>query len=89
MYAEHEQHALADVRERLRERFPELHPDVFDAAVQVCHAELTESPIRDFVPILVEHAARDPLAFAQRKRNVADALRSPSTAPPREHDDEP
>ena len=68
MDAEHEQLALDDVRGRLREQFPDLHPDVVDAAVQRAHAELSESPIRDFVPVLVEHAARDRLALGQRPR---------------------
>ncbi|HEU5456835.1 MAG TPA: hypothetical protein VFU85_14250 [Nocardioides sp.] len=61
---EHERLALAGVRERLCERYPDLDPALVEAAVRVSHLELTGNPIRDFVPLLVEHAARDRLAFA-------------------------
>ena len=76
---EHEQLAMDDVRERLCQLFPELDPAVVEAAVRLSYAELTESPIRDFVPILVEHAARDRLAFAKRDRTGKDRPSSPST----------
>ena len=52
--------ALGEVQERLSERFPDLERDVVEAAVRVAHSELT-GPIRDFVPVLVEHIARDRL----------------------------
>jgi hypothetical protein len=57
--------ALSDVRLRLQEHFPQLDADVVEAAVRLAHSELT-GPVRDFVPVLVEHAARDRLAFAVR-----------------------
>jgi len=60
-----EMKALADVRLRLQEHFPEMDADVVEAAVRLVHSELT-GPVRDFVPVLVEHAARDRLAFARR-----------------------
>ena len=58
-----EHRALAEVQARLEQRFPHLHPDVVAAAVTVAHQSL-DGPVRDFVPVLVEHAARDRLAFA-------------------------
>jgi hypothetical protein len=58
-----ERRALAEVQARLEQRFPHLHPDVVAAAVAVAHSNL-DGPVRDFVPVLVEHAARDRLAFA-------------------------
>lgn len=58
-----ERRALAEVQARLEERFPDLHPDVVAAAVSLAHSEL-DGPVRDFVPVLVEHAARDRLSFA-------------------------
>lgn len=58
-----ERKALAEVQTRLEERFPDLHPDVVAAAVSLAHSEL-DGPVRDFVPVLVEHAARDRLSFA-------------------------
>ena len=57
--------ALARVQLRLQEHFPDLHAEVVEAAVRLAHSELT-GPVRDFVPVLVEHAARDRLAFAVR-----------------------
>jgi hypothetical protein len=60
-----EMKALTDVRLRLQEHFPELDADVVEAAVRLAHSELT-GPVRAFVPVLVEHAARDRLAFARR-----------------------
>ena len=58
-----EHRALVEVQARLEQRFPHLHPDVVAAAVAVAHSGL-DGPVRDFVPVLVEHAARDRLAFA-------------------------
>ena len=60
--AEHK--ALEEVQHRLEERFSHQHPDVVAAAVRLAHSEL-DGPVRDFVPVLVEHAARDRLAFAE------------------------
>ena len=54
-----------NVQARLQERFPELDSEVVEAAVRLSHSELT-GHVRDFVPVLVEHAARDRLAFALR-----------------------
>ncbi|MEW1953070.1 three-helix bundle dimerization domain-containing protein [Terrabacter sp. NPDC080008] len=64
-----ERKALAEVQARLEKRFPDLHPDVIAAAVRLAHSELV-GPVRDFVPVLVEHAARDRLAFALREGDV-------------------
>jgi hypothetical protein len=63
---DHEEVALADVEGRLRERFHDLDPAVVEAAVRVSHAALT-GPIRDFVPLLVEHKARDRLSSLQAR----------------------
>lgn len=74
-----ERRALAEVQARLEERFPELHPDVIAAAVQLAHSEL-EGPVRDFVPLLVEHAARDRLAFALRAGDIPGDAQTSSAA---------
>ncbi|WP_374970485.1 three-helix bundle dimerization domain-containing protein [Terrabacter sp. BE26] len=65
-----EREALAEVQARLEKGFPELHPDVIAAAVRLAHSELV-GPGRDFVPVLVEHAARDRLVFALRDGDVS------------------
>ncbi|TQM62870.1 three-helix bundle dimerization domain-containing protein [Humibacillus xanthopallidus] len=67
---DHERRALVEVEERLRRRFPQLDATVVEAAVRLAHAEMT-GPVRDFVPLLVERAARDRLAFALRDTPVA------------------
>lgn len=59
-----ERKALAEVQVRLQKRFPDLHPDVVAAAVSSAHSEL-DGPLRDFVPVLVERAARDRLSLAE------------------------
>ncbi len=81
MDARHEQVAVAAVQDRLEEQFPALDPAVVEAAVRLAHTQMTDSPIRDFVPVLVEHAARDRLAFADRERNVEEALTPPPNQP--------
>jgi hypothetical protein len=60
----HEARAMAEVQERLEERFPDLDPTVVAAAVQTAAAGIT-GPVRDFVPVLVERAARDRLKQVQ------------------------
>ena len=57
--------ALADVQARLEKRYPDLDSEVVEAAVRLSHSKLT-GRVRDFVPVLVEHEARDRLAFAAR-----------------------
>lgn len=74
-----EMRALTDVRARLQEHFPQLDADVVEAAVRLAHSELT-GPVRDFVPVLVEHAARDRLAFALRD-DTAGGDPTPPAAP--------
>ncbi|MBC9821137.1 three-helix bundle dimerization domain-containing protein [Terrabacter sp. MAHUQ-38] len=72
--------ALADVEERLRERFPELDADVVEAAVRVSYSQLTGG-VRDFVPLLVEHSARDRLSFAIRENARGDSEPEPGVGP--------
>ena len=54
---EHERLAIAAVEERLAARFPDVDAAVVEAAVRLSYAALT-GPVRDFVPLLVERAAR-------------------------------
>ncbi len=69
---EQEMQALTHVYARLAERFPSVDPTAIEAAVRLEHVHL-DGPIRDYVPVLVEHAARDRLAaFASRETGAAD-----------------
>jgi hypothetical protein len=54
--------ALARVIQRLQGQFPELDQTAIELAVRGRHHAFDESPIRDFVPILVDRSARDDLA---------------------------
>ena len=60
-----ETHALQLVSERLRGRFPEEGPEGIARLVTEVHHEFDGSPVRAFIPVLVE-------------REVAERLRLPS-----------
>jgi hypothetical protein len=53
--------AMRQVRARLAKQFPELSADEIDRAVTGHYDTFNDSPIRDFVPVLVERAARQQL----------------------------
>lgn len=59
MDADEENAAVEKVVERLEERFPDVDPSVVEHVVDEEHHNLDGNPIRDFVPVLVEHEARD------------------------------
>ena len=61
-----EQMMLADVKQRLVNAFAELPPDRVSTAIDNARARFDASPIRDFVPLLVERRARAELASAAR-----------------------
>ena len=61
MNPEEEERAIAQVVQRLSERFPAVPGDHILAIVTEEAGSMDGSPIRDFVPILVEHGARDRL----------------------------
>ena len=64
-YRAAEQNALNDLIERLSQQFPELSRDAIVRAVHGRYAEFEHSRVRDFVPVLVERAARRELAQPQ------------------------
>jgi len=66
-----EARAVVLVKVRLRARFPLLRGEVIEQVVDACHREFNGSPIRDFVPILVERQARDELATVPHLRSAA------------------
>ena len=53
-----EERAVEDVIDRLAGRFPDVPRDHIVTVVHETHLELQGNPIRDFVPVLVEHAAK-------------------------------
>jgi hypothetical protein len=56
---------LAEVEQRLISTYANLPPDRVASVLQHAHAHFATSPIRDFVPLLVERRARAELAKAQ------------------------
>ena len=61
MNAEEEARAVDQVVDRLAARFPDVSRDRVAAVVGEEHLELEGNPIRDFIPVLVEHEARERL----------------------------
>lgn len=52
-----ERDALEQVLARLKERYHSVSSEIVEVTVQRVHAEF-DGPVRDFVPLLVEKAAR-------------------------------
>ena len=53
-----EDKAVAEVVDRLAERFPSIPRTHVDEVVQSERRSLDGKPIRDYVPVLVEHGAK-------------------------------
>jgi hypothetical protein len=62
-YDEHlEQEALSDVVTRLTARFTGTHsPEQVESAVMSSYGSFKDSTVRDFIPVLVEHASKERL----------------------------
>ncbi|WP_034263098.1 three-helix bundle dimerization domain-containing protein [Actinospica robiniae] len=57
-----EHDAIGLVKQRLRRRYPDVAPERVGAAVDGAYHRFDHSRVRTFVPILVEHEAREELA---------------------------
>ena len=66
-----EETALQGLVDRLTQQFPELSPDEIVRAVHGRYAEHEHSRVRDFVPVLVERAARRELSRQPAPRHRA------------------
>jgi hypothetical protein len=64
-----EDKAVAEVVDRLAERFPTIPRSHVDEVVQNERRALDGKPIRDYIPVLVEHGAKARL----REEVTADA----------------
>lgn len=53
-----EEKALAEIVARLTERFPDATPAEITAAVDEARSPFDGSKVRDFVPVLIEKAAK-------------------------------
>lgn len=61
-----EQTRIAEIERRLMEQFPEVNVELLDEAVREHHSRFAASPIRDFIPLLVEKRVRQELAGLTR-----------------------
>jgi len=59
---EDETRAVTEVSQRLVESFPDVAPDVIQHTVHTSHEQFAGSPVRDFVPVLVERSAKSSLS---------------------------
>src|ERR1700755_48493 len=57
-----EQVAMTRVEQRLRDMYAGLAPERISAAVQDARARFDQSPVRDFIPLLIERRVRAQLA---------------------------
>jgi len=53
--------ALEHAAERLSDRFPEVPKEQIDQLVEEHYEQYENAPVRDFVPVLVEHEVRTEL----------------------------
>ncbi|MDN4643346.1 three-helix bundle dimerization domain-containing protein [Arthrobacter sp. PsM3] len=58
MNTDEELRAVGNVVDRLAERFPDISRSSIEEAVREEHRALEGGRVRDYVPVLVEHAAR-------------------------------
>jgi hypothetical protein len=62
---------IADVERRLTSKYGHLPPEQISAAVERARARFEQSPIRDFVPLLVERHARAELTKPRQPAAVS------------------
>ena len=61
-----ENRAISEATERLIKAFPSLSPETVERAVADSRPEFDGNPIRDFVPLFVERAAKHRLQALTR-----------------------
>ncbi|BAH51870.1 three-helix bundle dimerization domain-containing protein [Rhodococcus opacus] len=70
MTGDDEQLQVEKVIERMITRYPSLSPVDIEHIVRTVHKRLAESRVRDFIPLLVERAARRDLAAREAAESV-------------------
>ena len=58
--------AVEHAAERLADRFPEVPRERIEELVEQRHEEYEGAPVRDFVPVLVEHDVKKELNAEER-----------------------
>jgi hypothetical protein len=74
--ARHEQEAIDEVYTRLRDRFGALDGREIGSVVYGVAQEFSDARIRDFVPVLVEHIAKERLTSLRPQ--APEAVDAPS-----------
>ncbi|OHU63102.1 hypothetical protein BKG85_16905 [Mycobacteroides chelonae] len=54
---------IGELVEQLHGQHPNLTRDIVEAVVRAEHSRFDDSPLRDYVPLLVERRAREELAL--------------------------
>ena len=73
--AENEDAAIDHVVDRLTSQFPSVRADDIEARVAEVRESFDEAPVRDFVPIIVEHDVKE------RLREEGHVAEPPPTEP--------
>ena len=76
MIADTERHAVDHVEQRLSRQFPAIDPAVVRQVVREMYHRFDAHPTREFVPILVEEAARDRLTVMPGQPRARPSARS-------------
>ena len=58
---ENEDVAIDHVVDRLTSQFPSVPHEVIETRVTEAHASFEDAPVRDFVPVIVEHDVKEQL----------------------------
>ena len=74
MSPEDETRAVTEVAQRLTASFPDVAPEVIEQTVHTSHQRFAGSPIRDFVAVLVERAAKTSLATTTTAVRPAESV---------------
>ncbi|GII98115.1 hypothetical protein CLV28_1458 [Sediminihabitans luteus] len=70
MDAEHESQEIEDVVARVHARFPDVSPQDVREQVRAELGRHGDATVRDFVPVLVEHAVMDTLRASARPTDL-------------------
>ena len=70
--AENEDAAIEHVVERLTDQFPTVPAEVVEETVAGVHDGFDEAPVRDFVPVIVEHDAKEKLREVESASESTD-----------------
>jgi len=58
--------AVEHAAERLADRYPQVPRERIDELVEKHHEEFEGAPVRDFVPVLIEHDVKQELKAEER-----------------------